>query len=351
MWQTMIGGLTMRAFLCLSIMAVCAGHFMNSDGQAQELSGRLDWAIAIHGGAGSSPGNFSDDANRARHQSMQAALDLGVDILKRGGTSLDAVEAVIRYLEDDPQFNAGKGAVFNAEGRHELDASIMDGRDKSGGAVAGVSTVRNPIRLARRVMTETRHVLLAGDGAEQFAAAQGVELVDNQYFDTPATKKRWQDFLKRKDSVEDADQAALALDTGSCHGTVGCVALDSSGNLAAGTSTGGMTNKKFGRVGDSPILGAGTYADNATCAVSCTGIGEEFIRHAVAYDVAARMKYTGASIEQAVTAILEDQLSEGDGGIIAVDKLGRVFMHFNTGGMARATADSSGRSSVIWVEP
>lgn len=310
------------------------------------------WAIAIHGGAGSSPGNFSDEANAARHAAMKSALDVGKKVLTDGGTSLDAVEAVVRFLEDEPQFNSGKGAVFNAQGRHELDASIMDGRDKSGGAVAGVSNVKNPISLARLVMTETRHVLLASAGAEEFAKAQNVELVENTWFDTPATRQRWDDFLDRQkqNGGKDDEQAALMLDTGSYFGTVGCVALDSGGNLAAGTSTGGMTNKKFGRVGDSPILGAGTYADNESCAVSCTGIGEEFIRNAVAFDVSARMKYQSATVEQAVTDILEKQLRPGDGGIIAVDRNGRVFMGFNTGGMARAMADSTGKSEVIWVE-
>ncbi len=324
--------------------------FLGNITMAQNVSGT--WAISIHGGAGTSPGNFSDEANAARHAAMQAALDIGQKILVDGGTSLDAVEAVIRFLEDEPQFNAGKGAVFNAQGRHELDASIMDGRDKSGGAVAGVTIVKNPISLARLVMTETRHVLLTGDGAEEFARSLHIDLVDNTYFDTPSTLKRWDEFLEgqKKDGGKDNEQAALMLDTGSYFGTVGCVALDSSGNLAAGTSTGGMTNKKFGRVGDSPILGAGTYADNESCAVSCTGIGEEFIRNSVAFDVSARMKYQGASVEQAVTDILENQLRPGDGGIIAVDKNGRVFMGFNTGGMARAMADSTGKSEVIWVE-
>lgn len=337
---------------CLLLAGCLTGVLLMNDLYAQDTPQQRDWAIAIHGGAGSSPENFSDEANASRRQAMENALLIGVKILQLGGSSLDAVEAVIHHLEDDPQFNAGRGSVFNADGRHELDASIMDGRDKSCGAVAGVSNVKNPISLARLVMTDTRHVLLAGTGAEQFAASQEVDLVDNEYFDTPATKKRWQEFLEQRDSGtdKDSDQAALALDTGSYYGTVGCVALDSDGNLAAGTSTGGMTNKKFGRVGDSPIVGAGTYADNRSCAVSCTGIGEEFIRNAVAYDVAARMKYSGATVEQAVTDILGDQLRPGDGGIIAIDKYGQVFMDFNTGGMARAAADSTGVSEVIWVE-
>lgn len=317
-------------------------------GDAQPVT----WAIAIHGGAGSSPGNFSAEANTRREEAMQEALDVGVGILQSGGSSLDAVEAVIRFLEDDPQFNAGKGAVFNAAGGHELDASIMDGRNRAAGAVAGVSRIRNPISAARLVMTETRHVLLAGQGAEQFAEANDLEMVDNEYFDTPATVRRWREFQERlKHRQQGTDQAAELLpDTGSYYGTVGCVARDVEGNLAAGTSTGGMTNKKFGRVGDSPIVGAGTWADNETCAVSCTGIGEQFIRNAVAHDVSARMQYQQCSIDQAISDILENRLRPGDGGMIAVDRQGRVFMGFNTGGMARAAADSSGRSEVIWVE-
>lgn len=319
---------------------------------AQETVKQMKWAIAIHGGAGPSPAMFSDEANKARHQTMQAALDLGKGILEKGGSSLDAVEAVVRFLEEDPQFNAGKGAVFNAEGKHELDASIMDGRNRACGAIAGVSRVRNPITLARTVMTETKHVLLTGAGAEQIAEAHGLELVDNTWFDTPATRARWEEFLREQDEKdeEENDKAALLLDTGSYYGTVGCVALDSDGNLAAGTSTGGMTNKRYGRVGDSPIIGAGTWADNETCAVSCTGIGEEYIRNAVAFDVAAKIRYQGISLEQSVRHILEKTLKPGDGGIIAVDRFGNTYMGYNSRGMARAAADSSGLYEVRWVE-
>lgn len=348
------------------LILVSGGWVMTTGLPAQENEAtQLDWAIALHGGAGSSPDNFSDEANASREAALQEALDVGKKILADGGTSLDAVEAVVRFLEDNPQFNAGKGAVFNAQGNHELDASIMDGSNLAGGAVAGVTNVRNPISLARRVMTETRHVLLAGEGAEAFAESQGIEQVDNRYFDTSAGRQRWEEYQERlrrraaeREAAGDSDQqdddeddlrAELSLDTGSYHGTVGCVALDSHGNLAAATSTGGMTNKKFGRVGDSPILGAGTYADNATCAVSCTGIGEEFIRKAIAFDVAARMRYQGVSVRESVDTILESGLRKGDGGIIAVDHDGNVAMGFNTGGMARAFADSSGRNEVLWT--
>ncbi len=309
---------------------------------------RLDYAIAIHGGAGSSPHQFTDAANKSRQQAMKQALDIGNSILKQGGTSLDAVESVVRFLEDEPQFNAGKGAVFNSASSHELDASIMDGRNKACGAVAGVTNVKNPISLARLVMTKTKHVLLAGKGAEQFALQMKVDTVEPDYFDTPATLERWKKFQQEKNKNSKRALKLIDLDTGSYMGTVGCVALDSHGNLAAATSTGGLIDKKFGRIGDSPIVGAGTYADNATCAVSCTGAGEQFIRNAVAYDVSARIKYAGTSVDQAVLDILNKQLRPGDGGIIAVDRKGNISMQFNTTGMARAAADSSGKYEVIW---
>ncbi len=250
---------------------------------------KMKYAIAIHGGAGSSPNQYSDEANQQRRESLKTALTKGVEILDSGGSSLDAVEAVIQILEDDPQFNAGKGAVFNADGSHELDASIMDGSSLSCGAVAGVSHVKNPIKLARLVMTETPHVLLSGPGAEAFARQQAVDWVEPSYFDTPAAKASLERYKQRLEKKTGAHDAGPAMGTASEPewkiGTVGCVALDVNGNLAAGTSTGGMTYKKFGRVGDSPVVGAGTYADNATCAVSGTGIGEQYIRNAVAYDI------------------------------------------------------------------
>lgn len=310
------------------------------------------YAIAIHGGAGSSAKNFSDQAVAQRKASLESALAKGTEILKSGGSALDAVEAVIVILENDPQFNAGKGAVFNAVGSHELDASIMSGKDKSCGAVAGVSHVKNPIQLARKVMTETRHVLLAGQGAEEFAKQQAVEWVEPSYFDTEPARKSWERFKARMKEKKVGDRTVPNLLSAEKEewniGTVGCVALDAQGNLAAGTSTGGMTYKKFGRVGDSPIVGAGTYADNETCAVSSTGTGEEYIRNAVAYDVSAQLKYRKVDLETAVNDNLQNRLKKGDGGLIAVDKDGNIAMGFNTGGMARAAADSNGRFEVIW---
>ena len=264
---------------------------------------------------------------------MKAALTIGTDILKGGGKSLDAVEAVVRFLEDDAQFNAGRGAVFNAVGGHELDASIMDGKTLACGAVAGVSTTKNPIGLARLVMTDTRHVLLSGPGADQFAKEKKVTLVTQDYFHTHSARKAWQDSRAKHSK-----------------GTVGCVALDSQGNLAAATSTGGLSNKQFGRVGDSPIIGAGTYADNATCAVSCTGVGKDYIHRAIANDMAAQMRYAQIPIEEAANEILTQRLTKGTGGIIAVDKDGKITMQFNTGGMARAAADSKGRFDVLWID-
>lgn len=302
------------------------------------------FAIAIHGGAGSSPKIFGDAANAKREASMRKALTLGTDILKKNGTALEAVEAVVRFLEDDSQFNAGRGAVFNAKGGHELDASIMDGETLACGAVAGVTTVKNPITLARLVMTETPHVLLSGPGADTFGEVQGVDQVEQSYFHTKAARKAWERRRRPKETQEEAKPDGIIK------GTVGCVALDAHGNLAAATSTGGLTNKQFGRVGDSPIVGAGTYADNATCAVSCTGKGEEFIRHAIAYDVSAQMRYAKRSVEEAARDILTNRIKKGMGGIIAVDKEGNITMQFNTGGMPRAAADSKGRFEVLWTE-
>ena len=310
-------------FSTLNSMSAIAKDFpRNKDSQT-----KMKFAIAIHGGAGRSPDEFDTASNQKRRESLAAALAKGVEILKADGSSLDAVEAVIRMLEDDPQFNAGKGAVFNAEGSHELDASIMDGRSLNCGAVAGVSHVKNPIGLARLVMSETRHVLLSGPGAEEFAKQQEVEWVEPSYFDTPDAKASWEKYKLSKQKtgrLELERQFNLHWDIG----TVGCVALDAKGNLAAGTSTGGMTFKKFGRVGDSPIVGAGTYADNKTCAVSGTGIGEQYIRNAVAYDISAQMKYKGASLQQAIEDNLNNRLDKGDGGLIGVDKDGNIFMGF-----------------------
>jgi len=272
---------------------------------------------------------------------MKKALTLGRDVLAKGGSSLDAVEQVIRLLEDDPLFNAGRGAVLNAKGEHELDASIMDGRDLSCGAVASVRTVKNPISLARLVMTKTRHVLLAGDGAEKFADEMNVERAPADYFRTQQRIEEWQ---RKK---QEAEKAAAGKDCDSHMGTVGCVALDTHGNLAAGTSTGGLSFKKYGRIGDSPIIGAGTYANNKTCAVSCTGVGEEFIRRSVSFDISAQMQYQNVSLEEAVRTIVAEKLPPSTGGVIAVSHDGQISAQYNTPGMVRAMADDGGRFEVL----
>jgi beta-aspartyl-peptidase (threonine type) len=304
---------------------------------AQEPPPKGRYALALHGGAGRTP----EEEAEATIASLRGALQAGLEILQRGGSSLDAVEQVIQILEDDPLFNAGRGAVFHSGGGHELDAAIMDGRTKACGAVAAVRTVRHPITLARRVMQHTRHVLLVGEGAEQFAVEQGLQRVDNAWFDTPRQRRAWE----RARQANPQTQSRLEPDQAH-YGTVGCVALDQHGNLAAGTSTGGINNKRPGRVGDTPLIGAGTYADNATCAVSCTGIGEQFIRHTVAYDLAARLAYRRQPLAEAVHDVLHRTLNPQDGGLIALTTDGTVVMEFTTAGMARAMADSTGRQLV-----
>jgi beta-aspartyl-peptidase (threonine type) len=314
------------------------------------------FAIALHGGAGSWSEELTSKELSKVEPSLAKALDLGVSVLSAGGSSLDAVEQVIRFLEDDPLFNAGVGAVFNSAGEHELDASIMDGRTKACGAVAGVKTVEHPISLARLVMEKSKHVLFIADGAEKFADQMRVKRVENKHFDTEHQRRDWnkaRDPAKQrsqsKANTVNAAESSIAAQGSmprSHYGTVGCVALDMTGNLAAGTSTGGLNNKTIGRVGDSPIIGAGTYADNATCAVSCTGYGEEYIRHAVAYDVSARVSYLKQPLKEAVSHVVRKTLKPGDGGIIAVGADGTIAMDFSTEGMARAAADWTGRREI-----
>lgn len=305
-------------------------------GVADAQTEKKRFAIALHGGAGQSP---KEDTKDEVLTSLGKALDIGVDVLKQGGTSLDAVEQVIRYLEDDPLFNAGRGAVFNAAGQHELDSSIMDGKNLACGGVAAVRTVRHPISLARLVMEKTEHVLLTTDGAEKFADEMGakIERVENSWFSTEKRKKE----LEKAQKNAKNKQANINT-TDLYHSTVGCVALDSHGNLAAGTSTGGRTNKKYGRVGDSPIIGAGTYANNATCAVSGTGLGEQFIRHSVGFNISSRLAYLKQPLKDAVHEVLFKTLNPDDGGLIAIGSDGTIVMDYSTGGMARAAADSSG---------
>jgi len=305
---------------------------------------KLEYAIAIHGGAGTiTRENMTPDKEEQYIEALNVALTRGENVLKSGGTSLDAIQAAIMFMEDSPLFNAGKGAVFTSDGQNALDASIMNGADQNAGAVGGVAHIKNPILAARAVMEKSEHVMLAGSGAEKFALSEGIELVDPQYF---YTQRRYNALQK----VKEQEKAAETIAEEDRHGTVGAVALDKFGNLAAGTSTGGMTNKKFDRIGDAPIIGAGTYADNASCAVSSTGHGEYFIRYAVAHDIAARMEYKGISLQEAADEVVMDKLVEkgGSGGIISVDNVGNVALVFNSEGMYRGYATPNKREVKIY---
>lgn len=324
---------TFIAVVLMSLL-LCAGCLSTGESATEAVSesAPLAWSIAIHGGAGGLSRDVTDERRDQYLDSLDRVLRAGQERLEAGASSLDVVAELIVMLEDDPLYNAGRGAVFNAEGGHELDASIMNGADLSAGGVAAVHTVKNPILLARAVMERTRHVLLVADGAESFADEVGVERVEPNYFDTP----------ERRQSLE------RALDR-SYKGTVGVVALDRSGHLAAGTSTGGLTAKKYGRVGDSPIIGAGTYADDRGCAVSGTGVGEEYIRHSAAYTVSSLVSDHGWGVQRAVDHLIDEVLQPGDGGIIAVDGRGTIAMRYNTSAMFRGAADASGRFEVaIW---
>jgi beta-aspartyl-peptidase (threonine type) len=294
------------------------------------------YALVLHGGCGNiSPESITEESCKLYKEVMSRALDTGFLLLKAGRSSLDAVEAAIRIMEDSPLFNAGKGAVFNHDGKNELDASIMEGSNLKAGAVAAVDDIKNPITAARKVMEESKHVLLSGEGASGFAREHGIEMADNSYFFTQRRWKNLQDQLETEKSKES--------------GTVGCVALDQYGNLAAGTSTGGMTNKLSGRIGDSPIPGAGNYANNNTCAVSATGHGEFIIRYAVAHDISALMEYRNLSLREAARQVVQEKLKKagGDCGIIGLDKKGNIVMEFNTSGMYRGYMTSDGKKEIL----
>jgi beta-aspartyl-peptidase (threonine type) len=305
-------------------------------------------AIVIHGGAGViEPSRMTPEKAASFRAGLGAALDAGYAVLEKGGSSLDAVTAAVRLMEDDPQFNAGRGAVLNHEGFAELDAAIMDGGAGRAGAVAGVRHVKNPVELARLVMEKSPHVLLVGDGAEEFALEQGVVLVPRSYFLTPAREQELEDARRAQRSATAAPAFPGQLAEQSSMGTVGAVALDRAGNLAAATSTGGLTNKMLGRVGDSPIIGAGTYASNESCAVSGTGQGEYFIRQVVAYQVCALVRYRHYPLARAVHEVIgELQRRGGEGGIIAMDPKGAIAMEFNSVGMFRGARDSRGRREI-----
>jgi beta-aspartyl-peptidase (threonine type) len=305
--------------------------------------------LVIHGGAGViERAKMTPEKEAGYRSGLSAALDAGYAVLERGGSSLDAVTAAVRTMEDDPQFNAGRGAVLNHEGDAELDAAIMDGNGPHAGAVAGVRHVKNPIELARLVMEKSPHVLLVADGAEEFALEQGVVLVPRSYFRTTARERELEE-ERRAEQGRAAAAPATRNDTAAAGsmGTVGAVALDRAGNLAAATSTGGLTNKMHGRVGDSPLIGAGTFANNESCAVSGTGQGEYYIRAVVAHDVCALLEYRRQTLAAAVDEVMRKlQRSGGQGGIIALDRAGHVAMRFNTPGMFRGVCDSRGRREV-----
>jgi beta-aspartyl-peptidase (threonine type) len=365
----------------LSQLAPATGQTAAKTGPAGPIT------LVIHGGAGTiTKANMTAEQEKAYQDALNKALQVGYGILKGGGTALDAVEATVRVMEDNPLFNAGKGAVFTHEGRNEMDASIMEGKSLKAGAVAGVTVVRNPITAARAVMEKSEHVMLTGPGAEQFAREQGLAIVEPSYFFTQARYDQLQKALRNDKGASTPDQlntptkaaptpatpiktqgktkpskptsvaepahaqdlASLIFTEGRKYGTVGAVALDKQGNLAAATSTGGMTNKRYGRVGDAPIIGAGTYADNQSCAVSCTGWGEYFIRATVARDIAARMEYQKIPLSQAAQATIDKVAAMGgDGGLIALDRAGNITMPFNSEGMYRGFIKENGQSQVL----
>lgn len=326
-----------RWFLpCLALAAAWVQGAQAREGGAMQNPG---WSIAIHGGAGTMAPDKMSEAQQAEYRAaLGAALDAGAKVLAEGGGALDAVEAAVVVLEDDPRFNAGRGAVFTYNGVNELDASIMDGRDRSAGAVTGVTHVRNPVRLARAVMEDSPHVFLSREGAEEFAREQGVEMVDPDWFATPERWRQLQELKARNLGWFDVDLK---------YGTVGAVAVDAEGHVAAATSTGGLTGKRWGRIGDSPVIGAGNYADDRACAVSATGAGEFFIRAGVAHEICTRMRLLGESAQAAADAVIaEVGALGGDGGVIVAAPDGTTAFSFNTPGMYRGRADSHGLREV-----
>lgn len=319
-----------RYLSTLLLLFLCVPFFGQNDNKNPK------WSIALHGGAGTLSPNLTKERIKILENHMLEALSIGESILSQGGKSIDAVQAVVIYLEDCPLFNAGKGAVTNLQGIHELDAAIMDGSNLKAGAVAGLRDVKNPVKAARLVMDSTKHVFLIGEGASAFAKSQGLDIVDNSYFST--NQRREQNERIKKGAEEPCPV-----------GTVGCVALDMSGNLAAATSTGGMSGKKWGRVGDVPVIGAGTYANNGTAAISGTGHGELWIRRVVAFDISALMDYKDYTLEDASKEVIFNKISPmggSGGGIIAVDKNGNISMVFNTETMNRAWSKSDGTFGV-----
>jgi beta-aspartyl-peptidase (threonine type) len=327
---------TRRAFLIALVALVAAGAPRAQAADAQPL------AIVIHGGAGViNRADMTPEREAQYRAGLEAARDAGYAVLEKGGTSLDAVTAAVRSMEDNPLFNAGIGAVLNRDGEAELDSSVMDGKTLRAGAVAGVKHVKNPIELARAVMEKSPHVLMAGQGAEEFALQHGFVLVPNTYLRTEARQRQ-------REKAQQEEKSGKKADTSEARGTVGAVALDRNGNLAAATSTGGMTNKLPGRIGDSPLIGAGTYANNASCAVSATGDGEYFIRAVVAHDICALVQYKRMPLEAAAREVIHEKIEgmHASGGVIALDTEGHIVIDFNSPGMFRAARDSGGRRDV-----
>ncbi len=339
----------MKNYFLLIILALSLSCTPDQDSKQSTASQSIGpITLVIHGGAGTiKRENMTPEREKAYHDKLQEALDSGYSVLERGGTSLTAVMAAIKVMEESPLFNAGRGAVFTNEGKNELDASIMDGSNLMAGAVAGVTTIKNPIEAAHVVMTKSEHVMLIGKGAEIFAEEQGLEMVDPSYF---FDSTRYKQLMRLKE--KEVGKEAYLYDPfikDRKFGTVGCVALDQFGNIAAGTSTGGMNNKKYGRVGDAPIIGAGTYADNLTCGVSATGWGEYFIRLGVARDIAAMMEYGGLSLEEASEEVVMKKLPKlgGDGGLVALDRQGNIAMKFCTEGMYRGYINKKGEGKTF----
>jgi beta-aspartyl-peptidase (threonine type) len=310
--------------------------------------------LVLHGGAGNIfKGMMTAEQEAAYDKGLKTALDVGYKVLQSGGAALDAVVAAITELENDPIFNAGRGSVFTKKGLHEMDAMVMDGRDLSAGAVAGVRNIRNPIKLAKEIMLHSGHVMLSGSGAAEFALSRGIEQAPDDYF---FNKQRYDQWVKIRDSDftqldhETDNLKSVSPNPDHKFGTVGAVACDAHGNLAAGTSTGGMTNKRFGRIGDSPVIGSGTYANNKTCAISCTGHGEYFLRAVVAYDVSCLIEYKGLSLHEACRVVVKDKLVKmgGEGGLIAVDAYGNHDFCFNSTGLYRAMRNSEGKEVIAY---
>ncbi len=314
----------------------------------------MAYTLVIHGGAGNiTPAIMSKELEQQYNEALSTALDAGQKVLKGSGTAMDAIIAAIVELENNPLFNAGKGAVFTKKGLNEMDAAVMDGKDLAAGAVAGVRNIKNPITLAREIMLHSGHVFLSGNGAAEFALNRGIEFAPDEYFHN---KLRYDQWVEIRDSdyyqLDHKEDNLKGVSPNPDHkfGTVGAVAMDEYGNLAAGTSTGGMTNKRFGRIGDSPVIGSGTYANNNTCAISCTGHGEFFLRAVVAYDVSCLMEYKGLSLQEACNTVIKEKLVKmgGEGGLIAVDAKGNYDMCFNSAGMYRGMRNGEGKSEIAY---